>query len=125
MSRKFASVAEKQAADRERERARAEAANKRRAKEEWEAAQEGAVMMSEANREYVQAILDAYFAGLASPATGAVSLTSADAVGCLKVLGESGFAEHYCQAAVTAVGPNHDDALDWLCSHVPEHELPP
>lgn len=38
----------------------------------------------------------------------------------------SGFAEHYCSAAVAAVGVDSvDDALDWLCAHVPEADLPP
>ena len=126
MARKFASVAEKQAHERERDRARAEAANKRRIKEEWENSQEGVINMSETNRSFVQSVLDAFFAANGAPNTASLTSLDADAVAACKAqLLAAGFVEHYCDAAIAAVGTSVDDGLDWLCAHVPESELPP
>lgn len=129
MSKKFASKAERAAHERERDRVRAEAANKRAMKRAWEDSQEGSVHMSEANREYIQAILDEFFKHQGSGSDGssgkAVKFDAAAHGAVLESLKAVGFAQEYCEAALTATGSvDSDELLDWLCAHVPEDQLP-
>jgi hypothetical protein len=128
MSKKFASKAERAAHERERDRVRAEAENKRVMKRAWEDAQEGSVHMSEANREYIQAILDEFFKHRDQGGGGGGKAVEVDASAhgaIVDSLTSLGFAQEYCEAAVTATGSvDSDDLLDWLCGHVPEEQLP-
>lgn len=131
-AKRFASKADQAAYERERERLRAEADNKRRAKQEQLRAMEISVMMSETNRAHVERVLREFFAtrggdGVVA-AGGREEEGSADDAGAratvVSALRAAGFAAPYCDAAVAAVGADETAALDWLCRHVPESELP-
>jgi hypothetical protein len=128
------SKAEQAAYERERERQRAENDNKRRAKLERLRMQESEVMMGEANRGLVERVLREFFKSRGLPDGGLPAASSkgsvaveepADRDTAVASLVSLGFAMQYVTSALDAVGSDQDQALDWLCRHVPEAELPP
>jgi hypothetical protein len=152
----FTSRAEAAERERERVRARAEAANRRAVAESEREAREGPapVLMSEENREFVEAVLrrargarlgraeaghddDAAAAAAAERWTWARAGAGAARAALVARVQAAGFAATWAEAAVEApevlevaaagrggAGALLAAALDWLCLHVPEHELP-
>ena len=115
--------------------------NKRRAKQERLRSQEAEVMMGETNRGLVERVLREFFRARGMADTGVGKGRSGgpeeggagdsddgdggDVDTLVATLCSLGFAKQYVTSAVKAVGVHEERALDWLCRHVPEAELPP
>ncbi len=133
-SARFSSVQERKMA----QVAKRERANKREARADKAHAQLMAVHMSDGHRRLIENLLESARLSRASAAESGESVGGADvavqgkdAKKLLKSLKKFGFSEADAQRGIDAcfdasrdASENMQEALNWLCLHIPEHRLP-